>query len=167
MKPIPPGSDPLWRDEFAIQTATERYVTRRQFSKFLVLTSLGMFIGNLWILVRSWFASAKASFPSVPIAVASDLAVGDVKLFSYPTSADPCIMIRTSADTFVAYSQKCTHLSCAVYYAKEQNRLECPCHEGYFSVADGSVLQGPPPRPLPRITLKREGNNLVATGVEI
>ena len=65
-----------------------------------------------------------------------------------------CIMIRTAADQVVAYSQKCTHLSCAVYYAKEANRLECPCHEGYFSVTDGSVLQGPPPRALPRILLR-------------
>ena len=158
---------PLWRDEFAIQTATERYVTRRQFSKFLVLTSLGMFIGNLWILVRSWFAATKPPFPSTPIAAAADLGAGDVKLFSYPKPEDPCILIRIAADTFVAYSQKCTHLSCAVYFAKEQKRLECPCHEGYFSVADGSVLQGPPPRPLPRITLKRDGDNLIATGVEL
>ena len=157
---------PLWRDEFSIQSATERYVARRQFSKFLVLTSLGMFIGNLWILVRSWFV-AKPSFTPQRVAAIDNIAVGEVKLFSYPSPEDPCIMIRTAADTFLAYSQKCTHLSCAVYYAREQNRLECPCHEGYFSVADGSVLQGPPPRPLTRIILKRDGNNLMATGVEI
>jgi Rieske Fe-S protein len=157
---------PLWRDEFSVQSATERYVARRQFSKFLVLTSLGMFIGNLWIVVRSWFA-VKAASTSQPISTVSDLPIGEVKLFEYPTSQDPCILIRTAADTFVAYSQKCTHLSCAVYFAKEGNRLECPCHEGYFSVTDGSVLQGPPPRPLPRITLKRDGNNVIATGVEI
>jgi len=54
-----------------------------------------------------------------------------------------------------------------VYYEKEANRLECPCHEGYFSVSDGSVLQGPPPRPLPTIVLKREGDNLIATGIKL
>jgi Rieske Fe-S protein len=97
----------------------------------------------------------------------NDIGIGEVKLFSYPTVQDPCIMIRTGSDKVVAYSQKCTHLSCAVYFAKEQNRFECPCHEGYFSVEDGSVLQGPPPRPLPRITLKFEGNNIIATGVEV
>ena len=48
-----PSSDPLWRDEFSVEAAKERYVTRRQFSKFLVLTSFGMFAGNLWILIRS------------------------------------------------------------------------------------------------------------------
>ena len=34
-------------EEFAIETAVEQYINRRQFSKFLVLTSLGMFAGNL------------------------------------------------------------------------------------------------------------------------
>jgi Rieske Fe-S protein len=161
-----PNQKPLWRDEFSIDTATDRYVTRRQFSKFLVLTSLGMFAGNLWILIRSWFAVAPSYQPQ-SLGSLDGLGVGDVKLFSYPTSEDPCILIRTGADEFVAYSQKCTHLSCAVYYAKEENRLECPCHEGYFSVEDGGVLQGPPPRPLPRVRLRREGNNVIATGVEL
>lgn len=160
------SQEPLWRDEFSIETVTDSYVTRRQFSKFLVLTSLGMFVGNLWILVRSRFAS-RPSFTPQRVAAVDEVSVGEVKLFSYPTAEDPCILIRTAADRFVAYSQKCTHLSCAVYYAKQENRLECPCHEGYFSVEDGSVIQGPPPRPLPRVHLRRDGNNLIATGVEI
>ena len=158
--------EPLWRDEFSIDMANDRYVARRQFSKFLILTSLGMFVGNVWILIRSWFG-AQLLFPPQAIGAIDDVAVGEVKLFSYPTPEDPCILIRTAPDTVVAYSQKCTHLSCAVYYAREQNRLECPCHEGYFAVEDGRVLQGPPPRPLPRVILRRDGNNLIATGVEL
>ena len=158
--------EPLWRDEFSVDLADDRYVTRRQFSKFLVLTSLGMFVGNLWILIRSWFRRSP-SFQPQRIASLDEVAVGGVKLFSYPTADDPCILIRVSSDRFVAFSQKCTHLSCAVYHAREQNRLECPCHEGYFSVEDGRVLQGPPPRALPRIALQRDDDNLVATGVEL
>jgi arsenite oxidase small subunit len=157
---------PLWRDEFSVDTATDSYVTRRQFSKFLILTSLAMFVGNLWILVRSWLRS-NAVFRNKEIGVVSDMAVGDVKLFTYPSTEDPCILIRTGADQFAAFSQKCTHLSCAVYYSKEKDRLECPCHEGYFSIKDGSVLQGPPPRSLPTIALRRDGDTMFATGVEI
>jgi arsenite oxidase small subunit len=157
---------PLWRDEFSIDTATDSYVTRRQFSKFLILTSLGMLVGNLWILVRSWFRPDTA-FVEMTIGSIADMAVGDVKLFTYPSIQDPCILIRTTPDQFAAFSQKCTHLSCAVYYSKDDDRLECPCHEGYFSVKDGSVLQGPPPRPLPAIRLRREGDSMIATGVEI
>src|SRR5262245_43723515 len=121
-------SEPLWREEFAIETADESYVDRRQFSKFLVLTSLAMFAGNLWILFRSWFA-IKPVFSRMTVASVGEIPVGGVKLFSYPTSDNPCIMIRTATSGYVAYSQKCTHLSCAVYYEEQENRLECPCHE--------------------------------------
>jgi Rieske Fe-S protein len=160
------ATTPLWRDEFAISTADERYVNRRQFAKFLVLTSVGMFAGNLWILIRSWWRGEPAYRPAV-VARVSDVPIGGVKLFSYPGERDPCILIRLGADEFVAYSQKCTHLSCAVYFAREKGRLECPCHEGYFDVADGSVLQGPPPRPLPKIVVERRGGDLVATAVRV
>jgi len=161
-----PDSEALWKDEFSIYTAGERYVSRRQFAKFLTLASLGMFVGNLWILARSYFAK-RAVFPRSTVAEAGEMPVGGVKLFAYPAPADRCILVRTGQNEYVAFSQKCTHLSCAVYYERETNRLACPCHHGYFSATDGSVLQGPPPRPLPRIILERQGQELVATGVKV
>jgi len=75
--------------------------------------------------------------------------------------------IFTAKGHSVAYSQKCTHLSCAVYYSAKNDRLECPCHQGFFPIKDGLVLQGPPPRPLLQIILEREGGKLVATGVKV
>jgi Rieske Fe-S protein len=159
--------EPLWRDEFAIHQADERYVNRRQFAKFLVLTSLAMFVGNVWIALRAFFRGAPETLAPKAVTTAAEVPIGGVKLFTYPTPEDPCILVRLAADRFVAYSQKCTHLSCAVFYEKEANRLECPCHRGYFSIEDGSVLQGPPPRPLPRIVLSREGETVMATGVDL
>jgi Rieske Fe-S protein len=167
-EPSTPPS-PLWREEVPIHATDERYVDRRQLAKFLVLTSLGMLAGNLWILAKGWWTGEPA-YPRTPVARAGELPVGGVRLFRYPGPDDPCILLRTGPETFVAYSQKCTHLSCAVYYAREAGRLECPCHEGYFAVEDGRVLQGPPQRPLPRIVLERLGDLgdlIVATGVEL
>jgi len=165
----PPGSlrrEPLWREEFSIRNADERYVSRRQFGKFLVLASLGLFVGNLWILVRS-LLRRRAVYPEREVARLSEVPVGGVKLFRYPGPQDACILIRPDAETFVAYSQKCTHLSCAVYYAPASERLECPCHEGFFAARTGSVLQGPPKRPLPKILIARRGDALVARGVDL
>jgi Rieske Fe-S protein len=161
-----PSAEPLWRDEFSIFSEDEGYVSRRQFAKFLVLASLGMFVGNLWILVRSWFTREPA-YAAVAIARADELPVGGVKVFLYPTPNDQCILVRTGAEEYVAYSQKCTHLSCAVFYSAQHGRLECPCHNGAFSVRDGSVLQGPPPRALPRILLERRGGQLMAVGMQV
>lgn len=156
---------PLWTDEFSVHTPEDEFVLRRQFTKFLVLTSFGMLVGNIWIWVKSLFVRHRAAFPETVVGSAADLHAGDVKLFSYPGPNDPCILVRTPSGRLAAYSQKCTHLSCAVYYAREANRLECPCHEGFFSIEDGRVLQGPPPRPLPKIEIAQRGDQLVAIRV--
>lgn len=163
-----PGSSqrPLWSEEFSIHSAEDKYVLRRQFTKFLVLTSFGMLAGNVWIWARSLFSRSRPELPAVPVAQASEIPVGGVKLFRYPTEHDPCILVRKMDGALVAYSQKCTHLSCAVYYSRESNRLECPCHEGYFSIETGRVLQGPPPRPLPKIAIEQRGGQIIATGIE-
>jgi arsenite oxidase small subunit len=160
-----PSREPLWKDEFSVFRSDERYVTRRQFTKFLTLASLGMFVGNLWILAKTYFAKTPW-FPFVDVGEVGEIPVRGVKLFSYPTPKDHCILVRTGEEEYVAYSQKCTHLSCAVYFSAREDRLECPCHQGFFSISDGSVLQGPPPRPLPQITLERNGARLVAVGVK-
>ena len=155
---------PLWSEEFSVHASEDKYVLRRQFTKFLVLTSFGMFAGNVWIWAKSLARRAAPTYSPMHIANASELPVGGVKLFAYPGPDDHAILVRAAENKFVAYSQKCTHLSCAVYYSKKNNRLECPCHEGYFSIDDGRVLQGPPPRPLPRIQLEQRGDELIAIG---
>jgi len=166
MKKTQGRQEPLWRDEFSLDAATERYVARRQFSKFLVLTSLAMFVGNLWILVRNWFA-ATPSFQPQDIGPVDDIGVGEVKLFSYPTAEDPCILVRGEDGSFQAFSQVCTHLACAVIHRPEEKTLFCPCHHGYFSAEDGEPTAGPPTRRLPRIRLEQRGEELWATGVEV
>ncbi len=159
------SEQPLWKEEFSVHTADERYVSRRQFSKFLVLTSLGMFVGNLWLLLKS-ITARRAVYPQTWIGTASAIPVGGVKLFTYPTAEDHCILVRLGPEQFVAYSQKCTHLSCAVYYSAERKQLLCPCHNGVFNVADGSVIAGPPPRSLPRIVIERRNDDLLARAAE-
>ena len=123
-----------------------------------------MFVGNVWILIRSWFRRDRP-FPGELIARLDEIPVGAVKLFRYPTEKDQCLLVRTGEDDYVAYSQKCTHLSCAVYYSREDNQLICPCHNGRFSIRDGAVIQGPPTRALPHVVLERKGEELIAIGM--
>jgi nitrite reductase/ring-hydroxylating ferredoxin subunit len=162
----PESNTPLWKDEFSVHAADERYVSRRQFTKFLVLTSLAMFVGQVWIVFKSWFGRQPARNRPVTVASTDEIAPGQVKLFTYPTPQDHCILLCTAPNQYVAYSQKCTHLSCAVYYQKETNRLACPCHNGFFAVDDGRVLAGPPTGPLPRIELLVEGARIMAADVQ-
>ena len=103
--------NPLWREEFSVFEADERYVNRRQLTKFLTLTSLAMFAGNIWILLKAWLR-AGIPYPMRAVARAGEIAVGGVKLFEYPGPEEQCILVRTSEESYVAYSQKCTNLSC-------------------------------------------------------
>jgi len=105
------------------------------------------------------------TYPEIVVARDGDIPVGGSKIFTYPTDVQPCILLRPAGDNYVAFSRTCTHASCPVHYERAENRLICPCHGGFFSAADGSVLAGPPPSPLPRIILERHGQNLVATGI--
>src|SRR5438128_9067234 len=82
-----PSKEPLWKAEFSVFASDERYVTRRQFAKFLTLASLGMFVGNLWILMKSRFAKAP-QFSGVEIAQAGEIPIRRVKLVTYPTLQD-------------------------------------------------------------------------------
>ena len=166
LKPEARSPEPAWREEFSVHAPEDAYVLRRQFTKFLVLTSAAMAVGNGWIWIRSLFATPAPPQAARVVARASEVQPGTVKLFSYPGPNDSCILLRRPNGQLAAFSQKCTHLSCAVYYAADRDRLECPCHEGYFSPENGRVLQGPPPRPLPRIAIQVRGDDIVATGVE-
>lgn len=156
---------PVWAEEFSVHSGEDAYVQRRQFTKFLVLTSLGMVAGNGVIWLKALTTEERSEWPRAVVARASEIEPGTVRFFSYPTVKDPCILVRRTNGEFTAFSQKCTHLSCAVYYAAERDRLECPCHEGYFSAANGRVIQGPPPRPLPQVTLELQGDELLAVGM--
>ena len=64
-------------------------------------------------------------------------------------------VIRKSEAEFITLSNVCTHLSCNVYWLEDEQQYECPCHDAHFS-ADGTVLDGPPPRPLDRFEYKIE-----------
>jgi len=67
----------------------------------------------------------------------------------------------------VAYSDVCTHLSCAVLYNASEKQLHCPCHEGYFDPVTGNVVAGPPTRPLPVIQLAIQGDTIYAVKEEL
>lgn len=156
---------PKWREDFPIEWGADNYVTRREFTKFLVLISGATFLGNGYFVLQSLRERQEKFAPKV-IAQKDELAAGQVKLFRYPDEESPALLIRLADGEYVAYLQRCTHLSCPVHFAAQTNRLECPCHNGAFDAATGIVLEGPPPRPLPRIRLKFEGEQILAEGVQ-
>lgn len=158
------GEQPKWRRDFPIDIEADEYGARRDFTKFMVLTSLAFACGQVWIALQSLFRPG--GFDRRRIAAVEDLAIGEALAFQYPTERDPCLLIRRNEDQFVAFSSQCTHLMCPVRPEIENNQLHCPCHEGYFDATTGKPTAGPPRRPLPWIVLRIENGAVFATGVE-
>ena len=162
----PLAEQPRWRRDFAIDWPEDHFVARRDFAKFLVLTSGAFVAGQAWIAANSLMRKRRPAPTRQKIGSVSALPLGSATMFAYPTRHDPCLLIRTRDGNLLAYSQKCTHLSCAVVPKLDEGILHCPCHEGIFDLATGRNIAGPPPRPLPAIVLDVVGDDIFATGVK-
>ena len=154
-----------YQEEFPYERDDEAQVTRREFCNFLGLTSAALFAGAAGFAGKAALdARESVALPAAHIDGAAGLAPNSSLNFSYPTERDSAILIRTSDGAYHAYGQKCTHLSCPVYYSRDHQRLECPCHEGAFDAATGAVLYGPPPRALDEIAVETRNGQVWAIG---
>jgi Rieske Fe-S protein len=162
----PMEDQPAWRTDFPIDWPQDHYVERRDFMKFMLLTSLAFTAGQFWIAAQNWLRRRRGQPEITRIASVDQVSAGSVLTFTYPGPADDCVLVRSKEGTLVAYGQKCTHLSCAVRPQVEQGTIHCPCHNGYFDLASGRPLSGPPRRPLPLVHIEVRGSDIYATGVE-
>jgi Rieske Fe-S protein len=80
----------------------------------------------------------------VPVRFAGDVA-------GSPVTGSAWLAKRASGD-LVAFDPRCTHAECA-YEWTDQDRFACLCHEAFFDL-EGTVLSGPPPRPLDRFGVR-------------
>ena len=166
---IPPDGRPLevqptWRQAFPIDWPRDEYRSRRDFTKLLGLTSLAFVVGQAWIVLLSWLRGTRTAPSGVQLASVAELPVGGAKLFHYPTELDPCLLVRVSENEFVAFGQKCTHLSCPVIPRVAERMFYCPCHAGAFDLKTGFPIAGPPRRPLPRVLIEVRDGKVFATG---
>lgn len=157
----PAGTDVVPERRQLERITSEALVSRRDYLRILVTISGGLLAGAV--------AVAAGIFPrrtgaAEPLLVAAALAEGEWVRFAYPTEQDRAIAMRLPGGRLVAYSSICTHLSCAVIPKPRERVLDCPCHDGRFDAIDGSVVHGPPPRPLPVIELEERSDGIYAVG---
>lgn len=156
---------PVWLQDFPYTSAGEEAVTRRAFTRYLIAGS-GVFA------VSTFGAAAWTSLRNLDTGTAQaligldELPRGTAHLFRYPGPHDPAVLLHLTDGSLVAYSQKCTHLGCVVFYRPESTELVCPCHDGVFEALTGEPIAGPPERPLPAIVLEVRDNIVWATGIE-
>ncbi len=144
--------DEQWREEFPYPWREDDLVTRRDTLRFLVGGTGALFLATGVLAIIGNLPSGPG-VQSVLVARVDELGENDWKVFDFPDQYAQGIVINLPGKGLVAYSDVCTHLSCAVLYAGDGKHLHCPCHEGLFDAETGEVLAGPPTRPLPIIQL--------------
>jgi nitrite reductase/ring-hydroxylating ferredoxin subunit len=160
----PAAAQPRWRQDFPIGAEADEYVSRRDFTRFMVLISGAFACGQLWIVAQNAWRKRRGAPPIVEVTRLSALAIGSALAFHYPTEHESCLLLRLSEHKLVAFDLACTHLSCPVIPRVERNCFECPCHQGFFDLESGRPTAGPPRRPLTRIRLEIAGDKVLATG---
>jgi nitrite reductase/ring-hydroxylating ferredoxin subunit len=163
----PIAEQPRWRRDFPTDLSDDEYQSRRDLIKFMVLTSFAFTGGHVWLWLKELRRDERAA-RAEPLAVArvDELPVGGAKVFEFPAGSSPRLLVRLTDTEFVAYDQQCTHLLCPVLPEPQDGKLHCPCHNGWFDLATGRPLAGPPRRPLPRVTVEVKDGLVWATGVE-
>ena len=71
---------------------------------------------------------------------------------------------RTDDEKLRVLSSTCTHLGCGVRWDAQQEKFLCPCHGGAYD-AQGTVVAGPPPKPLKPLETRFEAGVLFVKGL--
>jgi len=73
---------------------------------------------------------------------------------------DKILVFRRPDGSVHALTTACTHMECDVEYARDNDRIECPCHGSKFDT-DGKRLKGPAKKPLHNYPVSVSGNEMV------
>ena len=124
--------------------------SRREFLANLIMTA-GVACG----LGGVAFRFAQYLYPVVPpvkwievfASALSDIPENGVRMIYLPEG--PVILEKLGTEVR-ALSAICTHLGCIVRWHAQAHEFICPCHGGRYRL-NGTVVSGPPPRPLHKI----------------
>jgi len=79
----PEDQQPAWREDFPIDWPQDQYVERRDFMKFLVLTSVALAVGQFWIVGENWLRRRRGLPPVRRVASLSEIPPGASLVFQY------------------------------------------------------------------------------------
>ncbi len=155
----------------------KKEISRRDFMKITIgaiggLIGLGFGIPAIAYVVAPALAKSQAQ-NWIQLGAVSKIELGKPTLFKVNITRQTgwidnkeelsIYVLTEDGRDFAAMSNVCTHLGCRIRWIADQNQFFCPCHNGVYD-KQGSVLSGPPPRPLDRYQTKVENDQLFILG---
>lgn len=135
-------------------------ISRKDFLKLLKNLFAAVGLGSIAIPIIAYFYPAELEeIPTDPVPVGEEDEIPAGKSKTIQFGRYPAIVVNTT-EGLRAYSAVCTHFACVTKWHEELGQIVCPCHEGYFSPLDGSVISGPPPTPLEKLTVEVLDNTI-------
>lgn len=123
-------------------------ISRRDLLDRVLVAGGAVWATGVAVPAAAFLWPARSSGPGeeyVEIDALDEFPVGSARMAQ--KSGKPIMVLRIKEDEFRAFSAICTHLACVVRWDPQTRQIRCPCHAGFFA-PDGSVISGPPPRPL-------------------
>jgi Rieske Fe-S protein len=91
------------------------------------------------------------------IAAAADVPVGG----GLVVKDKKVVITQPKKGEFKGFTAVCTHAGCIVSTVAD-GTINCPCHGSKYSIADGSVVRGPAPKPLAEMPVVVDGGQIVS-----
>jgi Rieske Fe-S protein len=124
---------------------------------FLKAATLGAAATGVGIAAPGCSSPAKA--PAAPLTIpAASVPVGGGRILEEARF----VVTQPEAGVYKAFVKTCTHQGCPVS-AIEGPDIVCRCHGARFSLADGSVTNGPAQKGLAEASVTVEGSDLLIT----
>ena len=149
---------------YPTDTPERSEMTRRTFLIMLLSTTGALGAAGLLAPIIRYAYPTVQGVPVAKLKVATTAqltAAGGELDFDYQDT--PSSLVTLQDGTYAGVSRVCTHLGCIIKWEGNDTRFFCPCHAGVFSPT-GQVISGPPPRPLAKLAVRVQGEDIWVDG---
>lgn len=137
--------------------------TRRGFLNYFVGLGAVGWLGTVLYPVLRYLRPLSDTGTGGPVKLTpAEVQKVDKEQFVIARSGNHKIIVFNAGGELRALDAKCTHEGCTVQFVPGDSVIWCACHNGKYDL-DGKVLAGPPPRPLERWGVAREGDAVTLT----
>lgn len=139
--------------------------SRRSFLDLLLGTTVGAWVATALFPVVRYLSPLQAPLPQGPGRIGDEARAKLEKagFVIVPFGSKRVLVFKDGNAELHALDAKCTHEGCTVQYVADESVVWCACHNARFDI-NGSVVSGPPPRPLPQFAVFEDGEGNVLVG---